>query len=306
MNLSLAQQLFKDKFDSTEDMPDRKPFTHEIVMDLGHDKVKCGYLSNGSFCVLSGTTGTGKSTFMGMIAAATYKGSHMNIRGTEHLHGKTILWLDTEQATIDSSYFLRDLVMKMCGMSKEEQNKHLWALNFTKIKDTQDKKTAVYEILEALGRGATISLPGGKSYDLSTVALVVFDGIADIVENTTDESLAKREIEEFKHYVEKSDRPCITVLHSDKRGLGLVGRFGTLLGQKASGATMMVSSGPGEPVTIKAHKGVRGTRPFRPFEMMWDRETGIPYIDEWEESVTGLGTSLGVYEDNKNSEQDEY
>lgn len=297
MNLSLSQQLFQDKFDSTKDMPDRKPFTHEIVVDNGYgNEMRCGYLSNGSFCVLSGTTGTGKSTFMGMIAAATYKGEHMNIRATEHLHGKTILWLDTEQATIDSSYFLRDLVMKMCGMSKEEQNKYLWALNFTKIKDTQEKKAAVYEILEALGRGTTISLPGGKHYDLSTVALVVFDGIADIVENTTDESLAKREIEEFKHYVEKSDRPCITVLHSDKKGLGLVGRFGTLLGQKASGATMMKSSGPGEPVTIKAHKGVRGTRPFRPFEMMWDRETGIPYIEGWEPSVVDMGAALDVYE----------
>jgi len=301
MTDNTVQQLFANMFDAKADMPKRKPFTHEIVMDTGYDnEVTCGYLSNGSFTVMSGVTGCGKSSFMAMLAASTYKGSHMNVRCTEHLRGKTTLWIDTEQPKIDSDYFSRDVLMGLSGMSKENQAENLWVINLTAVKSIDDKRDAVYEIFEALGRKAVISIPGGKFYDMSKVGLVVLDGIADIIENTTDETLAKKAIEEYKHFVEKSDCAHITVLHADKKGLGLVGRFGTLLGQKASGATMMHSSGPGEPVTIKAHKGVRGTRPFRPFEMMWDRETGVPYIDEWEESAQGLGGNYGAYDNADN------
>jgi KaiC/GvpD/RAD55 family RecA-like ATPase len=303
MSLTLVQKLFQDKFDITKPMPAKKPFSHEIIMDTGYDnKVHCGFLSNGSFVVVSGPTGVGKSTFLSMISSSTYKGDHMNILSTEHLKGKTTLWIDTESPEVDFKYFQRDIVMNMSGMSDENQKDFLWAINLTKIKSLEDKRSSVYELFEALGRGAVISLPGGVYHDLSKVGLVVFDGIADIIENTTDESLAKREIETFKYYVEKSDRPVITVLHSDKKGTDLVGRFGTLLGQKASGSIMMKSSGPGEPVTIKPHKGVRGTRPFGPFEMMWDRQTGNPYIDAWEASTIDFGASLDVYENYK----DEY
>lgn len=300
--MTLAQQLFQNRFKASDPMPPKKPFTHEIVMDLGHVKVNCGYLANGSFHVISGPTGVGKSTWMAMIAAATHKGSHMNINCTEHLKGKTTLWIDTEMPKEDFRYFQRDVVMKMMELGVEEQDDLLWAVNLTSVKDIEDKRDAVYELFEALGRGATISLAGGEHFDLSKVGLVVFDGIADIIQNTTDESLAKKEIEEYKHFVEKSDRPNITVLHSDKKGTDLVGRFGTITGQKASGSTMMKSAGPGEPVTIKAHKGVRGTRPFRSFEMMWNRETGVPYIDEWEESSVGLGGHYGAYENTDNEE----
>jgi hypothetical protein len=134
----------------------------------------------------------------------------------------------------------------------------------------------------------------GGFYDLSEVGLVVFDGIVDIIANTTDETQAKRDIEEFKHYIEKANIPCVTVLHSDKKGTDLRGTFGTFLGQKASGTIMTKSNGPGEPAIVKAHKGVRGTAPFAPFEIHWDDYTGLPYIDEWESSVDGLAEMFNV------------
>lgn len=303
MTNKLVQDLFTDMFDATKPMPERKPFSHEIVMDTGYDnEVRCGYLSNGSFSVLSGKTGCGKSSFMGMLVASTYKGDHMNIRGTEHLRGKTTLWIDTEMPKIDSDHFSKNVLMKLSGMGVEDQSEYLWVINLTKVKSLEDKRDAVYEIFEALGRRVVISLPGGKHYDMSKVGLVVLDGIADIIANTTDEALAKREIEEYKHYVEKSDCAHITVLHSDKAGKDLVGRFGTLLGQKASSATMMSSPGPGEPTTIKAHKGVRGTRPFRPFEMYWDKD-GTPIIDGWEESISELGQAYGAYSKTENTDK---
>ena len=296
MTQNLMQEVFSKRFKATDPLPPEKAFTHEIVMNLGHSKVHCGYLLNGGFHVISGPTGVGKSTWMAMLAAATYKGSHMNINCTEHLKGKVTLWIDTEMPRGDFQFFQRDVVMELMNLGIKEQEDALWALNLTHIKDLEDKRDVVYEIFEALGRGGVVSLPGGQHFDMSRVGLVILDGIADISVHVTDETGIRREVEEFKHYVEKSDRPIVTVKHSDKKGNDPAGRNGTIISEKASGSSMMKSSGPGEPVTIKAHKGVRGTRPFRTFEMMWDRETGIPYIDEWEESAMDMGSALDVYE----------
>jgi KaiC/GvpD/RAD55 family RecA-like ATPase len=292
MENNLAK-LFSKRFRASDEMPAEKPFTHVIKIDVGTQVIECGLLSNGTFVVISGPTGVGKSTLMAMIAAATWKGEHANFKYKGKSERKRTLWIDTEMAKTDFTYFQRDVVMKMMDLETEEDA--LWAINLTWIKNIEDKRNMVYELFTALGRGATIHEPeSDEFFDLSEVGLVIFDGIVDIVPNTTDETFAKDHIEIFKHFVEKSDVPMLTVLHSDKKGTDLRGTFGTFLGQKASGSMMMKSAGPGEPTTIRAHKGVRGTRPFRPFEMMWDQVTGVPYIEKWEESIDELKESFKI------------
>lgn len=279
--------LFQRRFKASDPMPAQKPFTHAIKINIGGQVIECGLLSNGTFVVISGPTGVGKSTLMAIIAAATWNKDYANIKYKGPKDRRRTLWIDTEMAQTDFKYFQRDVVLEMMRLDTEAEA--LWALNLTYIKDISEKRETVYELFTALGQGGTIPDPAtGEFYDLSEVGLVVFDGIVDIVPNTTDESFAKEHIEIFKHFVEKANVPMVTVLHSDKKGTDLRGTFGTFLGQKASGTVMMKSAGPGEPTTIRPHKGVRGTRPFRPFELKWDQITGMPYIDQWEETVDEL------------------
>jgi hypothetical protein len=218
---------------------------------------------------------------MAMFAAATWKGGHGNFVYNGDPERNITLWLDTESPENDFHYFQKDVVLKMMELGIEADA--LWALNFTHLKDIADKREAIYELFTALSHGGTIMLDANTEFDLSRVGLVVFDGIVDIIDNTIDESDAKVKIEEYKYYVQESGVAHVTVLHSDKKGMDLRGTFGTFLGQKASGTTMVKSDAPGAPARVAPHKGVRGTRPYKPYHIMWDEVTGLPYVKEWEE-----------------------
>lgn len=280
--------MFARRFKSSDPLPPAKPFTHSILVDTGSSYAECGVLSKGTFFVMSGPTGVGKSSLLAMFAAATWKGKHGNIVCPESR--KRTLWIDTEMPRTDFLYFQRGVVLRMMELDTEEDA--LWALNLTYLETIEEKRNGVYDLFTALGNGGTIPDGKGGYYDLSEVGLVVLDGIVDIIPNTTDETFAKEHIEKYKHFVEKSNVPHITVLHSDKKANDLRGTFGTFLGQKASGTAMIKSPGPGEPATVRAHKGVRGTRPFGPFDIIWG-EDGMPRVDIYEYSVDELLDSFG-------------
>lgn len=289
----LLKQTFARRFRSSDPIPKNKPFTHVIRMRITEEEfVECGLLSNGTFVVISGPTGVGKSSIMAMLAGATWNNEFGNMVYKGNPNRKRTLWIDTEMPETDFKYFQRDVVLKMMDIQTEEDA--LWAINLTWLKEMEDKRQVVFDLFTALGQGGTIPDGQGGFYDLSEVGLVVFDGIVDIIPNTTDETQAKRDIEEFKHFIEKANIPCVTVLHSDKKGNDLRGTFGTFLGQKASGTIMIKAKHPGEPALVRAHKGVRGTRPFKPFEIKWSTTTGMPYVDQWEQSVDDLKDLFGV------------
>ncbi len=138
--------MFARRFKTSDPLPPKKPFTHSILTDDGSSYGQCGVLAKGTFFVVSGPTGVGKSSLLAMFAAATWKGKHGNIICPTPR--KKTLWIDTEMPRTDFAYFQKQVVLRMMELSVESDA--LWAVNLTYLETIEEKREAVYELFTAL------------------------------------------------------------------------------------------------------------------------------------------------------------
>jgi ABC-type phosphate/phosphonate transport system ATPase subunit len=142
---------FAKRYRASDPMPKNKPFTHVIRKRTDRGDVECGLLANGTFLVVSGPTGVGKSTLMAMLAAATWKGEFGNMIYKGEQGRKRTLWIDTEMPDTDFRYFQRDIVQKLMEVDTEADA--FWSINLTWLKEMENKRAVVFELFEALGQG---------------------------------------------------------------------------------------------------------------------------------------------------------
>lgn len=250
--LRLEKVLQDNRFDYQN-----PPKEGEGLISILQGNEELSILNRQGLLAVFGKTGVRKSTFLTIIGTAAYTKQKVG-RISTNISGD-IVWFDTEQSGIEF-YNLQRKMHDMCDLS--DNTHRIKSYSLVELSNLQDRLDA-------------IELAMQKS---DNVGLLIVDGIKDLLLDSNDESTSKQVIEILRSYTVKYDCGLVTVLHTDKLGTHMVGRLGTLLGEKASYTLKLeLAGGTGE--TIVSGDKTRGKK-FSPFRINHDEYGNVIFKDE--------------------------
>lgn len=205
-----------------------------------------------------GKTGTRKTSFLTLLAKAAFTNEPVGPVESK-VKGK-IVWIDTEQSGVEF-YQLQKKLRDMCGVKNTND---IISHSLVGIPNVKDRMQAIDIILQ----------------DHDDVGLLIVDGIKDLLLDSNDESTSKEVIEMLRSYTVNYDCGLITVLHTDKKGNDMVGRLGTLLGEKSSYALKLELDNYTKETTVSLD--ISRGKTFPQFRIMHDMAGNITIDDKGE------------------------
>jgi len=204
-----------------------------------------------------GKTGVRKTSFLALLGKIAFSNETVG-NLTANLKGG-IVWIDTEQAGIEF-FKVQTLFHNMCGL--EDNSPRIKSYSLVELPNLEDRLDAIELAIS----------------NMENVDVLVIDGIKDLLLDSNDESTSKAVIERLRAYSVAYNCGLITVLHTDKKGHHMVGRLGTLLGEKSS-YTMRLELDRGTGETIITGDKTRGKK-FKPFRINHNDEGEIVIKDD--------------------------
>lgn len=247
----LKKILSKSGFDY-----DNPPKEAEGLISIRDGKKLVHILPKQGVLVVFGKTKSRKTSFLTLLSKAAFTNEPVGPVESK-VKGK-IVWIDTEQSGIEF-YQLQKKLRDMCGVKNTDD---IISHSLVGIPNVNDRMQAIDIILQGQ----------------EEVGLLIVDGIKDLLLDSNDESTSKEVIEMLRSYTVKYDCGLITVLHTDKKGNDMVGRLGTLLGEKASYVLKLELDTYTKETTVTSDRS-RG-KPFTPFRLMHSNKGAIIIDDE--------------------------
>lgn len=233
-----------------------------------------------------GKTGTRKTSFLTLLAKAAFTNEPVGPLESK-VKGK-IVWIDTEQSGVEF-YQLQKKLRDMCGVKNTDD---IVSHSLVGIPNVRDRMQAIDIILQ----------------EQNEVGLLIVDGIKDLLLDSNDESTSKEVIEILRSYTVKHDCGLITVLHTDKKGNDMVGRLGTLLGEKSSYALKLELDTYTKETTVSLD--ISRGKTFPQFRILHNDEGNIIIDSEAEQDLMAEENTEIPYQGNSSNpndvEQEEY
>lgn len=166
--------------------------------------------SSGNFITFTGLPKSSKSTFICAFIASAISGRSVydfNVLRYPHLNKRRVALFDTEQSPYDF------------------QNKAKLIKRLSLVNDIY-KDLDVYSVIEY---DAIVILNMINTYlkENSDVAILIIDGILDLIDNFNDERQAKRLIKIIRRWAKKHEILIVTVLHLGKKDNMALGHIGS-------------------------------------------------------------------------------
>jgi len=248
-------EQYKEKLQEFRYDYNNPPEEKDPLISIIDDNREVPILHKQSFLCVYGKTGVRKSTFMNILVAAKYTDRFPRIKN--YSTGVTI-YIDTEQSGIE----FWEMQRKLRFMWGEEGNQEdIMSYNLVPFPTLGDKRLAIKAALE-------ICRDMNKD-----VSLLVIDGFKDLVGDSNDEKESKEVIEEIRALQIEYDFGLVTVLHTDKKGMDMVGRLGTLLKEKSSYSLELKELDYTGETEITAGKKRRGD--FESFTIRHDQDGNV-------------------------------
>lgn len=248
--LNYSEILSKRKFDhSVSVIPDKIYFTIE---DGINDPAVIG--TAGNFVSITGLPKARKSTIVGAMIASFMIGRPIYTLSLKiHKEKNKIVIFDTEQSDFD---FNRNIaaIEKLTGYNKKEI--------FTFLDAYLLREDDPQMILMLINEYLKIN---------PDTAIVVIDGLLDLIDNMNDEAGSKRLIRTLKIWAKKHDILIITVLHLGKKDMSSIGHIGSASDRYAQ-STLTVEKTKDGNTTISG-KYLRSAKDFEQIEIMWNNDT---------------------------------
>lgn len=166
--------------------------------------------SAGNFIAFTGLPGSSKSTYIaGVIASAISKSEVFNFNILTYPHQKKtrVALFDTEQTGLD--YKAKEKLIKNLSGKKD-------------IYKTLD----VFSVVE-YSSYQILNLINTYLNNTPELAILIIDGILDLIEDMNDQKQAKRLIKIIRKWAKKHDILIIIVLHLGKKDLTAIGHIGS-------------------------------------------------------------------------------
>lgn len=166
--------------------------------------------SSGNFITFTGLPKSSKSTFICAFIASAISGRSVydfNVLRYPHLNKRRVALFDTEQSPYDF------------------QNKAKLIKRLSLLTDIY-KDLDVFSVIEY---DAIVILNMINTYlkENSDVAILIIDGILDLIDNFNDERQAKRLIKIIRRWAKKHEILIVTVLHLGKKDNMALGHIGS-------------------------------------------------------------------------------
>lgn len=166
--------------------------------------------SSGNFITFTGLPKSSKSTFICAFIASAISGRSVydfNVLRYPHLNKRRVALFDTEQSPYDF------------------QNKAKLIKRLSLLNDIY-KDLDVFTVIEY---DAIVILNMINTYlkENSDVAILIIDGILDLIDNFNDERQAKRLIKIIRRWAKKHEILIVTVLHLGKKDNMALGHIGS-------------------------------------------------------------------------------
>lgn len=166
--------------------------------------------SSGNFITFTGLPKSSKSTFICAFIASAISGRSVydfNVLRYPHLNKRRVALFDTEQSPYDF------------------QNKAKLIKRLSLLNDIY-KDLDVFSVIEY---DAIVILNMINTYlkENSDVAILIIDGILDLIDNFNDERQAKRLIKIIRRWAKKHEILIVTVLHLGKKDNMALGHIGS-------------------------------------------------------------------------------
>lgn len=239
---SLLDILQKCKIDGSTPIPDDKIYF--VIQN------KC-IGSTGNFVSIVGAAKSGKSNFISSIIAAGISKKEIfgiNILTYPHLNKTKICLFDTEQSSFDF------------------QNK---AKQIKRLAKTDDiyKNLDVFSVVE-YSSNTILNLIKTYLDNNNNCAVLIIDGLLDLIENMNNEIEAKKVIKFIRKLAKKHDMIIITVLHLSKKDKMSIGHIGSSSDRYAQ-STLEVEKTKDNTFTLSP-KLLRSAGWFDPIELSWN------------------------------------
>ncbi len=234
-----------------------KPPTILSLKEVGTTVKVKRILTLGNMSTIKGKMKAKKTFFISLITAATIKGSDYNDKFIGELpeNKKLVIYVDTEQSDFDSYHCIR----RIEKMSETKEN--FIAFNFRKF--TPKERIEIIEFI--------FSKFGDK------IALMIIDGVADLVMAINDEIEATEVTSMLMKYSGQYNCHIITVIHENKMNDFATGHIGSAVMKKSEIIISVTKcSNDFDSSDIKCDMS-RGPG-FEPF-IMTINEHGYPYVN---------------------------
>lgn len=201
-----------------------------------------------------------KKTFLvTLLVAAVLRGEISNIRGSIATSKRRVLYFDTEM----SNYHVHQVSRRLAKLVNDDWVKH-----------PESIKIYALRALSPAERIKVIEYEINRSED---VAIVIIDGIRDLVTSINDEEQATEIATHLLKWSKLKDLHIMTVLHQNKGDTNARGHLGTELVNKSETVLSVAKIKDTELSEVKAE--FCRNLDFKPFAFGVDSE-GLPYIEE--------------------------
>lgn len=234
----MAQNI-KELFNARLFKPSKKP-NRTIVLTIRD--IVIGTLQ--SFVVFTGLPKASKSTYLaGAIASAFAVFDVFKIKITLPPNRKQILYIDTEGSEYD--LWVQTEKIKSQLLVENLPN------NLKILNCREDDPHTIIQLVEFYLE------------ECKEVAVVVIDGLLDLIENYNDEKAAKALINWLKRITKKYDCLVITVIHQSKGTLNTLGHLGSMADRYCQSSLEIVKEKSTKQFVMKP-KLLRGSGDFEP------------------------------------------
>lgn len=247
MQVNYLDLLYNRVFNGNTDIPQDRVYFHIENNVIG---------TSGNFVSLTGLPKTCKTTFLTAIIASGIIGKpifNFQLKLYPEIRKTKIGWFDTEQGAYDFSRSINRIKYFTGCDNQIYDNLDCFLVNSDSAKD-------IISMVEAY----LISQP--------RCAILIIDGILDLIENFNDETQSKLLTRRLKKLAKDYNILIITVLHLGKKDLTSIGHIGSASDRYAQ-STLMIEKTKNNSYVCSG-KYLRSAAGFTPIEIYFNQNTG--------------------------------